>query len=331
MTCEYESEVPIRTTIFADLTPVQYRGRPRAARADRIISVCASVARMLLTDRDPVACLICHGTDRIWVPHGLGERHLTQMVSQFLSREPGCETTGLDLATLCDVAWNGMVRREPELVEPGLLGGIRKWSRWPWRRSSQWRQRREMSALFAARDRGSPGLAVRLQVDNGLFRRHCERLLADAEGVYHLQPVSLPRSAEAERAAIESICGGLVGCISRARDNELFIVVCTIPRDRAAQTRLEEAIRLARGKRHRVMVIDVGRPKEEVESADPVAWPVVRSTVMAAGNTRSAATRRLRSLGAKVARLDDHHLFTVLATEMELLKSGRGRVGDQRR
>jgi uncharacterized protein (DUF58 family) len=45
MTCEYESEVPIRATILVDLASYQFQGRPGPSAADRAIMASASIAK----------------------------------------------------------------------------------------------------------------------------------------------------------------------------------------------------------------------------------------------------------------------------------------------
>ena len=61
MTCEFENEVPVRATILVDLAPYQFQGRPGPAPADRAITATASIAKLLLADRDPVAAILLRG------------------------------------------------------------------------------------------------------------------------------------------------------------------------------------------------------------------------------------------------------------------------------
>ena len=80
MTSEYENEVPVRATLLVDLGGYQFEGRPLASAGDRAISTAASIARLLLADRDPVAALLVNDEQTIRVEHGCGERHLTKLM-----------------------------------------------------------------------------------------------------------------------------------------------------------------------------------------------------------------------------------------------------------
>ena len=83
MTSEYENEVPIRATLIVDLGGYLFEGRPQASAGDRSISTAASIARLLLADRDPVAALFINDQQTLRIEHGCGERHLAKLM-QFL-------------------------------------------------------------------------------------------------------------------------------------------------------------------------------------------------------------------------------------------------------
>ena len=121
MSCEYERETPVRSTIISDLSLYQFTGRPGPAAADRIVSMAASLARLLLSDRDPVASMVVNGDECNWLPHGHGERQLTRMLHVLLAHV-GRQTTppGIVFEDLADVTWTTCRHRFPHLFDPRI-------------------------------------------------------------------------------------------------------------------------------------------------------------------------------------------------------------------
>jgi uncharacterized protein (DUF58 family) len=328
MTCEYESEVPIRGTLLADLSSVQFAGRPGAARADAIVAACASVARLLLSDGDPVSCLVVSRGESSWLPHGLGERHLSRLLIRLLSLNEPLSLDALHIQTVTRLAWTCCYRRFPEMFDETVNFAAASSFTFG-RRRRMTRQRRQLSLALEELHQGSPGLAMRLQFDDRLYRDYCRRLLERYPGMVDLAPLEerpSPRPDE-ETATVAAICRGLLAGAAHANDNELFAIVGTAPREPANATSLVDAIRVARAQHHRVVVIDVAANADPESFADPVARSILADARAQAEAARFAdLERRLARLGAKIARMSDPRMMETVAAEIELLRSGRARA-----
>jgi uncharacterized protein (DUF58 family) len=329
MTREYETEAPVRATVLTDLSPAQYLGRPGPARADRIIAAGASIARLLLADGDPVAALIVSASDSAWLPHGLGERHLARLLLRWLAFAPSLAVETIELNALTRIAWTCAFRRHPELFDPTINDAPTGWLSWR-RRHPTARQRQQLSFALAVLYEGGVGLPMRLQYDDPAYRRYCRRLLEDHAGT--VDPTLLLDAPTAppiiERQTTETICRGLLAGAARANDNELFVVIGSLPEEATHRERLLDAVRVTRAQHHRVMVIDVGPPPASDRWIDPLARQILAATRQPSEGDRFAEVERaLVGLGAKVARLDDARLLQKVASEIEILQLGRTRAG----
>jgi uncharacterized protein (DUF58 family) len=333
MTCEYESEAPIRGTVIADLSSVQFAGRPGPARADAIVAACASVARLLLSEGDPVACLIASGSDSSMLPHGLGERHLSRLLIRLLSLNEPLSLEGLEITTITHLAWTCCFRRFPELFDETVNYAPASSFTFG-RRRRLGRQRRQLSLALEELYRGEPGLAMRLQFDDRLYRRYCRRLLEEYPGMVDLAPLEEhpAQRPNEEAATVGAISHGLIAGAARANDNELFAIVGTAPQEPANVKILVDAIRVAKAQHHRVVMIDVAAGSDLETFADPTARTILAEARRRAELERFAdLERRLARLGAKIARLSDPRMMETVAAEIEILRSGRARVAGGRR
>jgi uncharacterized protein (DUF58 family) len=329
MTCEYENEAPVRATVLADLSPLQFVGRPGPAGADRVIAAAASVARLLLADGDPVAGLIVSRGEQTWLPHGAGERHLTRLLLRMLSLQTPLSLDDLELDQLTRLAWTCGYRRFPELfdeaVNQPLLG---LFVRGRVRRQLA-RQRQQLSLALAVIYGGPPGLPMRLRFDDRLYRDYCRRLLEDYPGLLDRTLLhGSPRISSAdERETTETLCRGLLTGAARSNDNELFVIAGTIPFEAVHRDRLLEAIRVLRAGHHRVVMIDVGADVLTARWEDELARRILSDTRRDAEADRFVEfERRLVRLGGKLARIPDAKLIEKVAAEIEILRMGRTRT-----
>lgn len=327
MTCEYESEVPIRATVISDLSSYQFLGRPGPALADKIVSVTASIARLLLSDRDPVACLVVNESNRARVSHAHGDRQLTRLIHALLSHVAAQSiprNVGVD--DLLTITWTGCFHRFPELFDERVnpQKGLFRVTR----RRQQTLRRRQLALALSQLHASSAGMAARLVADDREFRRACQRFLRDhpwsATPASGIPDIGQQRSAH--QRAMSSICRGLVECVARARDNEMFVIVGALPLDMDELTQLEEALRVARAAYHRVIMLSVGEQGLTSRVADPVARAILSEAHHEmASATRREMARRFTRLDVKTAHVDSLALTEEIASEVELLKFGRAR------
>jgi uncharacterized protein (DUF58 family) len=328
MTCEYESEAPIRSTILADLSPVQFLGRPGAARADRIISACASLARLLLSEGDPLAGLVISRSEQTWLPHGLGERQLSRWLLRLLSYTEPLSLDTLEVNEVTRLAWTCGYRRFPELFDDAV-NYARASSFVFGRRRYHVRQRQQLGLALAQIYGGDLSLPARLLYDDRLYRDYCRRLIEDHPGMVDVAGL-YDRPAQArgdERSTVNAMCRGLLTGAAHASDNELFAVVAAVPWEQQNVDLLVDAVRVARAAHHRVLMIDVGSETPAEQFGDPIARETLVESQRRLETERFAELeRRLTRLGAKLARLEDARLMEKAAAEVEILRSGRART-----
>ncbi|MEC9093452.1 MAG: DUF58 domain-containing protein, partial [Planctomycetota bacterium] len=121
MTCEYESEVPIRTTILADLSDYQFWGRPGPAPFDAMASVIGSITLLLIEDKDPVGIVLARGPHRTRISPGLGQRQFVRILKSLLNAHPGgAVAQDIPIRKLETFIWKSIYRMYPELMADHL-------------------------------------------------------------------------------------------------------------------------------------------------------------------------------------------------------------------
>ncbi|MGI9519618.1 MAG: DUF58 domain-containing protein [Pirellulaceae bacterium] len=333
MSREFEKEVPIRATVFADMGATQFIGRPGTANIDRVVTAVASTARLLLSDRDPVATVLASESGSTRIPHATGERQLARILHHLLvSADPGPRLESLDDHELGHVIFFESFYRFPELYDKRysfISLNRRLWS--PFR-----------SRYFKIRSRMAPVLTTLLGKPAGFEYR----LIHDADAMRNacmeyarIYPVSsVPVHAidneyreSVETGTLEQLCLRLMEARSRARDNELFIVIGRLPVRETGVNRLEEVLRVCRAAGHRLIFVDTGRPGVTQEIRDPLARQILGEAIEKHDEfvAREAASR-LATLGVRTASLDDPQLMERVAMEIELIRSGKVRSGSAR-
>lgn len=326
MSCEYERETPVRSTIISDLSLYQFTGRPGPAAADRIVSMASSLARLLLSDRDPVASMVVNGDDCSWLPHGHGERQLTRMLHVLLAHV-GRQTTppGIVFEDLADVTWTSCRHRFPQLFEPRInpqTGFFRLSS------GGSRIRRRQQLAFALCQIQGEPlAGAHRLLEDRQEFSRACRQFLADYPS--DRIPMDAPAAhqlAVSRHRTLRTICRVLVEAVTRAKDNELFMIVAAQPVMLDEIEIWERAVKMARARFHRVMLLYSDPMPESLGIEDPDARRILlEQRRSAAQETLQELRMKMNRLGATMAEFESPQLAHQVAAEIELLGSGRGR------
>ncbi|MFK7768117.1 MAG: DUF58 domain-containing protein [Mariniblastus sp.] len=334
MTCEFENEVPIRATMIVDLATYQFEGRPAASPADRAITATASLAKLLLADRDPVAAVLMKRDSAQRIDHGSGERQLTRLLQHLLiASNPNPPLRNLEIEDLVQAIFDNCSRRFPELFD---------------QKYNEIRTRRTRSNLFANKQQKirsalcivlehllnlQPGMANRMHFDNGEMQKACLQYVDKFSVVSHATTVQIEQPwADASRwrreseAMSEALCKHLTDARSRAKDNELFVLIAPEPISAACVEKVVSAVKMAIAARHRVIyvapiVTNVGRAV-----SDSVAQRILAEAgVVDTRNAESDLRLSLTSLGTAFARLDDPALMQIVANEVGVLQSGKSR------
>lgn len=334
MTSEYENEVPIRATMLVDLAGYQFEGRPAATAGDRAISTAASIAKLLLADRDPVAALLINDHKTTRIKHGNGERHLTKLMQHLIEASRPClPLSNFAFADLIQVAFDHATQRFAPLMDEKYNRG-----KLPWRflrlfSSEDDYYRRPLAVLFEHLFNLPCGSATRLQFDEIWMRQLCQRYAIE----YSVDSASTTLSIDPayqdmgtwlnvrNRIWLE-LFEKLNQLRSRAKENELFVIISPEPYDLLGCDMMESAIKSTIVAKHRVMFIAPEAPSCPQEISDPTAAEIFERNRR--DNYRSADSElgeRLGQLGVAFARIDDPKLMQLVSAEIGILQSGSRR------
>ena len=334
MTCEFENEVPIRATLLVDLAAYQFQGRPGSSAADRAITSCAAIAKLLLADRDPVAAILLKSDSAFRIDHGSGERQLTRLLQYLLAASnpnPPLEHFWID--DLVKLVFDNCSRRFPHLFnEKYNEGPVR---RRPYRltRKRMDKFRRSLAVVLEHLLILEPGASTRLQFDDQAMRSACLKYVQKYSVVASTTNVTLDppwlnpsRWYEESRRMTSYLCDVLREAMSRAKDNELYIVIAPEPIDQQCEIALESVVKSIVSARHRVIFVAPMVPQPRLTISDSVAARILANTPQY--DERSAETSfrfRMSALGATFARINDPTLMQIVAMEVGLLQSGKTR------
>ncbi len=334
MTCEFESEVPIRATIMVDLGSHQFIGRPGTAVADRVVSATASIAKLLLSDRDPVAAVMISERGSTRIPHGFGERQLTRLLQFMMSAsDPNPSVEHLPISNLVDLIYSNAWQRFPQLFDDRLNRGSVRAAQWKRRRRVDARKRSKLAIVIGQLLQLDPGISRRLRFDDDLMRDVC-RLYVDQYSLVSVpttQQLGLQRVQRSHKKTMSEICRRLMEAHARAKDNELIVLVGRMPTVGTEMKHLEDVIRLIRAAHHRVVLVDAGSDNVTDVITDPTARRIMLESIIEREEIASKRlTSRLTALGVKLALIDDPKLIEKVAMEIELVRSGRIRTRSAR-
>ena len=328
MSCEFESVVPIRATIFTDLSGYQFVGRPGTAPADRVITSVASVARLLLSDRDPVACVMATENGAARIPHGHGERQLSRLMHYLLAAaDPNPRLEYVTDEDLVQIVFRECYRRFPRLFDrwTSFVPIGRSWWR-PFRRKSHRIKCRLAPVLCELLDL-PPGREYRLIYDSEAMRSACETWLHKFPiATVRIKPPLHLHDQSLRSLTTVNICQRILEAHARAKDNELFVIVGSWPASRDDAQRLLNVVRVCRAAGHHVIYIDAGLPNRSLFLADPVARELLQQAHEGDDpETNGFVGNELTAMGVRCAQISDPRLMETVAVEVDLIRSGKFR------
>ena len=239
MTTEYENEVPVRATLLVDLGGYQFEGRPLASAGDRAIGTAASIARLLLADRDPVAALLVNDEQTIRVKHGCGERHLAKLM-QFLIRfsDTHPPISHFHFGDLIKVVFEHALLRFPELMDEKYNHGRLPFKFFSFGAMETDYHCRPVAILFEHIYQLPIGTAIRLQYNEMEMREYCLRYASD----YALESASTSLALDppyqdvgqwinARNRNWLELSEKLNQLRTKSKENELFVIIAPEPHD----------------------------------------------------------------------------------------------------
>jgi uncharacterized protein (DUF58 family) len=339
MTRQYESEVPVRTTLFVDASFGTKLGAFGLRPIDQIILLAGSIARSTMTVRDPVGLVCFDNSHTTAIPSGLGERHFYRILDHLTAcAEPASPPLARLTTPLLEHTWATLQDRNPELLLPRVnqlpfrLFPIR-----PFLRNLSQRRARLTAALTELYDLTADAPS-QLEQDDLRLAALCQRYLTES-GLAWTWPVVERRGREVHDwdARFDTLTAALTGAVARGRDNELFVLLLDLVDYTGSLERLKQVIRVARARHHRVVVI-CPWPDENLNTSppDPAEVPdTVEELVERAERSRLVAAserlkRELRRLGVPVAFAADRRAIQLTLIEADLARSGRSTAGLRR-
>ena len=334
MTCEYENEVPVRATILVDLAVYQFQGRPGPSAADRAIMSCAAIAKLLLADRDPVAAVLLKSKSIQRIKHGGGERQLTKVLQYLLAASnPNPPLDHMKIGDLVRLVYENGSRRFPDLFDQTFNDGPVSRRSFRIRPNRSDRIRRSLAIVLEHLLDWDPGVSTRMQLDDNLMRQACLdyvskfTVVASSTNVTVNPPWSDPSAWQREsREMTLKLKETLLQSNSRAKDNELFVVVAPEPFDFECEDMLVSTLRTVVAAGHRVIYVAPMVPQTQTVIHDPLAAKILSEARLEDMRNRKSQFRdRVSQLGVSFSRIDSPELMQVVAMEVGILQSASGR------
>ena len=333
MTREYESEVPIRTTIFVDCSFGTKHGAFGQRPLDQIVRLAASIARSAMSVRDPVGLVTCDDAKAQHMASGAGDRHFFQMLGRLSEKAVTTSPPPVRFTQqLMDEAWRVCDELHPELLVPKINQVPFTW--FPIRRSKRLDhfRRTRLATVLTELYSLTPDQPQNLIFDDARMAEMCQRLLIDA-GYGWTWPVVDRRPNELQdwHGKFEVLSDALTRVVARSHDHELLVLLVDLLDHPDPPGRLAAAIRLARAHHHRVVVIcpcpDDCRPGSLNMTDQSGKQSLTRLLSQAERdrriNSAEKLQRALRRLGVPVAFASDGRAVQLVLTEAELARSGR--------
>ena len=340
MTREYESEVPVRTTMFVDCSFGTKHGEFGKRPLDQIVRLAGSIARSAMSVRDPVGLVTCNDANAQHMASGTGDRHFFQILDRLSKKSISTSPPPVRFTQeLMDEAWRVCEELHPELLVPKINQIPFTW--FPVRRSKRLERFRRTRLVAVLTELYSlpADQPQHLIFDNVRMAEACQRFLIDA-GYDWTWPVVDCRGNELHdwHGKFEVLSEALTRVVARSHDHELFVLLVDLLDHPDPPGRLTNAIRLARARHHRVVAIcpcpDDCRPGSLNTSDFDRKRDLTRLLSQAERARRISSAeklqRSLRRLGVPVAFASDGRAAQLVLAEAELARNGRtSRVGSR--
>ncbi|MGZ0163677.1 MAG: DUF58 domain-containing protein [Planctomycetales bacterium] len=340
MTREYESEVPVRTTLFIDCSFGTRHGEFGKRPLDQIVGLAGSIARSAMSVRDPVGLVVCDDANAQHMASGAGDRHFFQMLDRLAGKSVNTSPPPVRFTQpLMDETWRVCEELHPDLLVPKINQVPFTW--FPIRRGKRLERfrRTRLAAVFTELYGLPPEQPQNLIFDDARMAEVCQRFLIDA-GYSWTWPVVDRRHNELQdwHGKFEVLSDALTRVVARSHDHELFVLLVDLLDHPDPPGRLADAIRLARARHHRVVVIcpcpDDCRPGSlnitDLSNQQSISRLLSQAERARRISSAERLQRALRRLGVPVAFAADGRAAQLVLAEAELARTGRtSRVGSR--
>ncbi len=330
MTRQYESEVPVRVQLFIDGSWGTRLGGFGCRLLDQMTYVAASVARAAISVGDPVGAILFDERGARRLPSLAGERGFYRLLDALadFSINPASSPQPLS-SRMVGTAMSLAGERYPELLDRRVNQvPFTLWPLFPWSRR-RFREQFLLAGVLAEVFQLSAEQQVRLVHDPGFLSAHVQRFLTQS-GVAWMEPVIAVHDGWGlEGARLDSLSDALVKGVSRARDNEVFVVFADLLDCSPGISHLLPAVKMALGRHHRVAFVcpsptflrpTASSTEPQSDSPDDL---VAAAEQIRARELAVRLQRDLRRLGAAISCSGENEAIHLVLSEMEIARSGR--------
>ena len=334
MTRQYESEVPVRVTLFVDGSISTRVGGYGQRLLDQMLFVAATVARTSISVGDPVGAVLFDENGQRKVQPSGGERgfyRLLEAMSDFAVPPPAPRDK---LTTeLLNAAERYVGEQHSELLDPAVnLVPFSFFPISPWKRQALYR-RSKLAGAIAELQGLTPLQHVELIHDDQFMATHARELLTKA-GVSWMDPMvkARARSFNDGLATMELLGKAVSRSVLQARDNEVYVIFANLLECATNISRLLPALKMAVARHHRVMIVcptaTFRRPDAmpEMDENSTTADMLLRAEQLRTQELSNRLTRSLRRIGATCSLSGQEQAIPMILSETELARSGRTRV-----
>lgn len=342
MTRQYESEVPVRLTIFVDGAQTVYAGLPGHRLIDQSNYIAASVSKAAIAVGDAVGLVWCYDDEVQRLTPGHGDRAFYQILSTIANASnPELVPAGPYRQELTDLASDVARERFPELFHTKLNRANVSFLVVRPRTRRRRRTRIELSNVYAELYQLDSMQTAEMIHDDDALAAMNRRFLNDCDRAW-VPPVFenpavetlLPKAGARCRQMAEQ----LTISVAHAHDNEVYLLLVNLLDNRLIDPHQEfetllPAIKTAIARHHRVVVVAGSttnrRPTRDLMPTMPTSSMDVleRAEEVRISRLSQQFARRLRSVGANFAVSGNNETVRLVMAEAELAGTGRSKSG----
>ena len=331
MSRQYEAEVPMRVQFIVDGTISMRLGGFGSRLLDQALFVASSVARSAVSIGDEVGAICCDERGlRQLLPRGgdRGFRELQKFFAEFSDNpapppdlfSPSQQTLAL---TLLDLRYPQLLNHRLNSI-PWTLFPLLPWSR------EQFRTRLLLAGALAEYFQLSIRKHIQLVADDRGLARITQAFLARERMAWLTPVVSLrDRGTQDGLHRMKLIADSLTRLTARARDNEVFVILADLQEVAHNFSHMLPSIRLARSRHHKVIAVSPASTFQR-----PGREPLMPRTTSAEDLLLTAEQIRvtelqddlqleLRKAGVPASCSGEQHAIRLIASELQLTRSGR--------
>ena len=321
MTRDYESEVPVRTIIFVDISSQTRRGQWGSRPCDVSSHLAAGICRTVLSAGDPVGLTLFSESTTRSVSPGWGERTLFRALGMLADSCCADDWSSCWTHKLQDLAMEVCEERYPELLDSRI--NRVPWTLFPmtpWNRRINKTRARLASVLCQIHQLEIIDWA-KLLYDDDFMGYHISRMLraAGRTPATHSCSRTDRQNPESLNETLQQLTNGLRRATARARDNEHYFIIFDLIEAEHLFAAIRPVIQLLRARHHRVSFVCPTPSSHGVSGNDSVSRtaPILlrEARQIEMEERRHSVAKKLRSLGAGVTFADKNDpLSRTLAT-----------------